>query len=278
VRVTARSGPTHCARRAAEISLRVTFPQQVQVFWYPRGSIISASTFGYSATWCPEVSSGGGPFCSASEGWPIGSGNTEAGVKQFNKRVKGTEQFWSEDGVEAILCLRGLWLSQDERWVVYWKNWPAYLKTAASTVPHLPITRSTDADRRHAGDAVRPVEARTYAHPFGRVHLGKLSFSSTVCATHLFEVQRMSDHSHDEQGASSHSSHGHGEHAHGHGHEQHWGDYNAKAPPPSTLPPINAPALAVFGFALLAMLGAITLYSLKLAHAQPAAHGPADQH
>jgi len=38
-------------------------------------------------------------------------GNTEAGVKQFNKRVKGTEQFWSEDGVEAILCLRGLWLS-----------------------------------------------------------------------------------------------------------------------------------------------------------------------
>jgi len=88
----------------------------------------------------------------------------------------------------------------------------------------------------------------------------------------------MSDHSHDEQGASSHSSHGHGEHAHGHGHEQHWGDYNAKAPPPSTLPPINAPALAVFGFALLAMLGAITLYSLKLAHAQPAAHGPADQH
>lgn len=26
-------------------------------------------------------------------GWPIGSGNVEAGVKQFNKRVKGTEQF-----------------------------------------------------------------------------------------------------------------------------------------------------------------------------------------
>lgn len=24
-------------------------------------------------------------------GWPIGSGVTEAGVKQFNKRVKGTE-------------------------------------------------------------------------------------------------------------------------------------------------------------------------------------------
>src|SRR6202035_3604341 len=38
------------------------------------------------------------------KGWPIGSGNTEAGVKQFNKRVKGTEQFWSEQGVEAIIA------------------------------------------------------------------------------------------------------------------------------------------------------------------------------
>jgi hypothetical protein len=42
-------------------------------------------------------------------GWPIGSGKTEAAVKQFNKRIKGTEQFWSTDGVETILALRGLW-------------------------------------------------------------------------------------------------------------------------------------------------------------------------
>jgi hypothetical protein len=53
-------------------------------------------------------------------GWPIGSGVTEAAVKQFNKRVKGTEQFWSVDGAEAILALRGLWLSQDDRWDHYW--------------------------------------------------------------------------------------------------------------------------------------------------------------
>jgi hypothetical protein len=39
-------------------------------------------------------------------GWPIGSGETEAGVKQFNKRVKGTEQFWTEPGIEPILRLR----------------------------------------------------------------------------------------------------------------------------------------------------------------------------
>lgn len=60
------------------------------------------------------------------KGWPIGSGNTEAGVKQFNKRVKGTEQFWSERGVESMLALRALWLSQDQRWDRHWASRPAY--------------------------------------------------------------------------------------------------------------------------------------------------------
>jgi len=55
-------------------------------------------------------------------GWPIGSGITESAVKQFNKRVKGTDQFWHEDGVEPILALRALWLSQDDRWSQYWKS------------------------------------------------------------------------------------------------------------------------------------------------------------
>lgn len=64
------------------------------------------------------------------KGWPIGSGVTESAVKQFNKRVKGTEQFWSEPGVETILSLRALWLSQDDRWERYWKNRSAYRKAA----------------------------------------------------------------------------------------------------------------------------------------------------
>ena len=64
------------------------------------------------------------------KGWPIGSGVTEAGVKQFNKRVKGTEQFWTEEGVEVILTLRGLLLSQDDRWSRYWSTRPAYAKAA----------------------------------------------------------------------------------------------------------------------------------------------------
>lgn len=61
-------------------------------------------------------------------GWPIGSGETEASVKQFNKRVKGTEQFWNDAGIEPILCLRAAWVSQDERWQLYWDNRPAYVK------------------------------------------------------------------------------------------------------------------------------------------------------
>ena len=64
------------------------------------------------------------------KGWPIGSGNTEAGVKQFNKRVKGTDQFWSDDGAEAILALRGLWVSQDRRWERYWLSRAAYADAA----------------------------------------------------------------------------------------------------------------------------------------------------
>jgi hypothetical protein len=63
-------------------------------------------------------------------GWPIGSGMAESGVKQFNKRVKGTEQFWSDRGVEPILALRALWLSNDPRWTHYWSS-HQYLRAAA---------------------------------------------------------------------------------------------------------------------------------------------------
>lgn len=63
-------------------------------------------------------------------GWPIASGITESGVKRFGKRVKGTEQFWSEPGAEAILALRALWLSDDQRWDHYWL-YGSYAKRAA---------------------------------------------------------------------------------------------------------------------------------------------------
>jgi hypothetical protein len=68
------------------------------------------------------------------KGWPIGSGVTEAGVKQFNKRIKGTDQFWTERGVETILALRALYLSQDDRWNRHWRSRPAYLRAAWSVM------------------------------------------------------------------------------------------------------------------------------------------------
>jgi len=64
------------------------------------------------------------------KGWPIGSGVAESGVKLFNKRVKGTEQFWNPPQVESILSLRALWLSQDQRWTRYWNNRAAYPRAA----------------------------------------------------------------------------------------------------------------------------------------------------
>lgn len=65
-----------------------------------------------------------------SKGWPIGSGITESGVKLFGKRVKGTEQFWSVQGAEAILALRSTWLSEDERSTYYWLGRPSKARAA----------------------------------------------------------------------------------------------------------------------------------------------------
>lgn len=64
------------------------------------------------------------------KGWPIGSGVTESGVKLFNKRVKGTEQFWNPEGVESIMALRAMWLGQDDRWHHYWR-YGKFLRQAA---------------------------------------------------------------------------------------------------------------------------------------------------
>jgi hypothetical protein len=53
-------------------------------------------------------------------GLPISSAPVESTIKQINRRVKGTEKFWLEQGVEAILQLRAAQLSEDDRWS---KNW-----------------------------------------------------------------------------------------------------------------------------------------------------------
>lgn len=48
-------------------------------------------------------------------GLPITSTAVESLIKQFNKRVKGTEQFWIRGGAEAILQVRAAYLSEDDR-------------------------------------------------------------------------------------------------------------------------------------------------------------------
>jgi hypothetical protein len=64
-----------------------------------------------------------------SQGWPIGSGVTESGVKLYNKRVKGTEQFWNFNGAEAILQLRSEWLNEPTG--LHHRLWPTLKKVAA---------------------------------------------------------------------------------------------------------------------------------------------------
>ena len=54
------------------------------------------------------------------QGYPIGSGSIESAVKLFNKRVKGTEKQWNEEGGEAILHLYSFLLSEDNRWNKLW--------------------------------------------------------------------------------------------------------------------------------------------------------------
>ena len=38
------------------------------------------------------------------------------------------EQSWNDGGVESIMMLRGLWVSQDQRWDDYWKDREGYVK------------------------------------------------------------------------------------------------------------------------------------------------------
>ncbi len=55
-------------------------------------------------------------------GLPTTSSHMESTVKLFNRRVKGTEKFWSEAGAETILQLRADYLSATEPLEAYWQN------------------------------------------------------------------------------------------------------------------------------------------------------------
>lgn len=56
------------------------------------------------------------------QGLPITSSLMESVVKQVNRRVKGTEKFWSETGAEALLQLRADQLSDDQPLEAFWQR------------------------------------------------------------------------------------------------------------------------------------------------------------
>jgi hypothetical protein len=58
------------------------------------------------------------------QGLPIMSGSVESLIKQFNRRVKGTEKFWNEPQAETILQLRAAQLSDDDRLAEHLKTRP----------------------------------------------------------------------------------------------------------------------------------------------------------
>ncbi len=46
---------------------------------------------------------------------PISSAVVESLIKPTNRRMKGTEQFWKEGGVKALLQVRAAYVSEDGR-------------------------------------------------------------------------------------------------------------------------------------------------------------------
>jgi hypothetical protein len=55
-------------------------------------------------------------------GFPLTSSLMESTVKQVSRRVKGSEKYWSSKGGEAILRLRGEYLSDDKPMRTYWTH------------------------------------------------------------------------------------------------------------------------------------------------------------
>lgn len=55
-------------------------------------------------------------------GLPIMTSAVESTIKMINRRVKGSEKFWSERGAEAILQLRADYLSETEAMSRFWRS------------------------------------------------------------------------------------------------------------------------------------------------------------
>jgi hypothetical protein len=58
------------------------------------------------------------------EGLPLTSSHIESTIKQINRRVKGTEKFWSQPTSEAVLQLRADYLSDSAPLASFWLRQP----------------------------------------------------------------------------------------------------------------------------------------------------------
>lgn len=58
------------------------------------------------------------------QGLPLTSSHIESTIKQINRRVKGSEKFWSGVGAEALLQLAADYLSETKPLTTFWKERP----------------------------------------------------------------------------------------------------------------------------------------------------------
>jgi hypothetical protein len=65
-------------------------------------------------------------------GLPISSAPVESLIKQFNRRVKGSEKFWTAPNAEALLQVRAAYLSQDDRAERLWLAKRPYARCAST--------------------------------------------------------------------------------------------------------------------------------------------------
>jgi hypothetical protein len=65
-------------------------------------------------------------------GLPIFSAPVESTIKQVNRRIKGSEKFWLQDGAEAVLQVRAAYLSQDDRARRLWDQPRPYARSVGA--------------------------------------------------------------------------------------------------------------------------------------------------
>jgi len=59
------------------------------------------------------------------QGLPLTSSHIESTIKQINRRVKGSEKFWSGVGAEALLQLAADYLSETKPLTTFWRERPS---------------------------------------------------------------------------------------------------------------------------------------------------------